>query len=85
MLLDDFEASHIKWQRGFPTETGMYLVELADGEHIVTPYTAQPRYIEADEEWSRTGWTCLTHSKATVVAWAELPKRTTTGGSSDGR
>lgn len=67
--------SELTWHRGFPQTTGMYLVELEDGEHCVTPYQAERRWVEADGEWdNRTGWTCLTHSRATVVAWAVVPK-----------
>lgn len=65
----------IEWCRGFPPKSGMYLVELEDGEHVVTPYQAEPRWVEADGHWSKTGWICLTHSRATVRAWATLPKR----------
>jgi hypothetical protein len=54
----------------------MYLVELEDGEHVVTPYQAEPRWVEADGDYDgKTGWICLTHSRATVQAWARLPKR----------
>lgn len=66
----------VNWYRGFPPKSGMYLVELEDGEHVVTPYRAEPRFVEADGDWdNKTGWVCLTHSRATVQAWAEIPKR----------
>jgi hypothetical protein len=65
----------LTWSRGFPEKSGMYLVELAEGEHVVTPYRAEPRYVGADQEWdNRTGWVCLTNSRATVVAWTNVPK-----------
>lgn len=65
----------LMWYRGFPSETGNYLVELEDGEHCVTHYRAERRWVEADGDWDeRTGWTCLTHSRARVVAWATIPK-----------
>ena len=64
----------LTWQRGFPPGTGMYLVKLEDGEHVVTPYQAEPRWVGADGDWdNKTGWICLTHSHATVYAWAEIP------------
>lgn len=70
----------VTWFRGFPPDSGMYLVELEDGEHVVTPYQAEPRWVEADGDYDgKTGWTCLTHSRATVQAWAKLPKRVTNG------
>lgn len=65
----------ITWYRGFPPKTGMYLVELGDGEHVVTPYRSERRWVEADEDWdNKTGWICLTESRSTVLAWAEIPK-----------
>jgi hypothetical protein len=69
------ETVQITWQRGFPPKSGMYLVELEDGEHIVTPYTAEGRWHDGEYD-PRTGWLCLTHSRATVQAWAQIPKRT---------
>ena len=70
------DRAEIIWYRGFPPKSGMYLVELEDGEHVVTPYQAEPRFVEADGDWdNKTGWTCLTHSRATVQAWAAIPKR----------
>lgn len=69
----------ISRQRGFPHESGVYLVELEDGEHCVTPFQAERRWIEADGDWdNRTGWVCLTESRATVFAWADVPKATRT-------
>lgn len=65
----------LTWHRGFPERSGMYLVELKDGEHVVTPYTVPG---EEDEDTCgdkrRPGWSCLTHSRSTVYAWAEIPK-----------
>lgn len=58
------------WQRGFPTEGGMYLVELADGEMVVTPWndgTGKNRDSWGDER--RAGWGCLTDSRSTVQRW----------------
>jgi hypothetical protein len=58
----------------------MYLVELADGEHCVTPYTI-PEH-EGEDSYGdkrRAGWSCLTHSRATVIAWAEIPKASAAG------
>jgi hypothetical protein len=53
----------------------MYLVELEDGEHAITPYQAERRWVEADGDWdNRTGWVGPTHSRATVIAWAFIPK-----------
>jgi hypothetical protein len=70
------DTVEITWFRGWPSQSGMYLVELEDGEHIVTPYRAEPRYVESEQDWdNKTGWTCLTHSRATVIAWAKIPKR----------
>lgn len=70
-----YDTVPLTWQRGFPPKTGMYLVELHDGEHVVTPYQAERRFVEADGDWdNKTGWVCLTHSHATVVAWADIPK-----------
>jgi len=70
-----YDTVPLTWRRGFPPASGMYLVELHDGEHIVTPYQHERRYVEADGDWdNKTGWVCLTHSHATVVAWAEIPK-----------
>lgn len=63
------------WQRGFPPKSGMYLVQLEDGEHCVTPYTVVGD--EGVDTWGdkrRSGWTCLTGSRATVKAWATIPK-----------
>ena len=68
--------TEITWYRGFPPASGMYLVELEDREHVVTPYQAEPRWVEADGDYDgKTGWICLTHSRATVQAWAAIPKR----------
>lgn len=68
--------AHIAWYKGFPPRSGMFLVELHDGEHVVTPYQAEPRWVEADGDYDgKTGWICLTHSHARVVAWAAIPKR----------
>jgi hypothetical protein len=56
-----------EWQRGFPTEGGMYLVELSDGEMVVTPWNdgaGKNRDAWGDER--QTGWCCLTHSHSTV-------------------
>ena len=73
--MSEIGRAEIIWHRGFPSSGGMYLVELADGEHCVTPYQAERRWVEADGDWdNRTGWTCLTHSRATVVAWAKIPQ-----------
>lgn len=70
-----YDTVPLTWHRGFPARSGMYLVELHDGEHVVTPYQAEPRWVEADGDWdNKTGWVCLTHSRATVIAWAEIPK-----------
>lgn len=70
-----YDTVALTWRRGFPPKTGMYLVELHDGEHIVTPYQAEPRYVKADQDWdNKTGWICLTGSRAKVEAWAEIPK-----------
>lgn len=70
-----YDTVPLTWRRGFPTKSGMYLVELEDGEHVVTPYRAEARWVEADGDWdNKTGWVCLTHSRATVQAWAEIPK-----------
>lgn len=65
----------IVWQRGFPPKSGMYLVQLEDGEHCVTPYTVVGD--EGVDTWGdkrRSGWSCLTGSHATVKAWARIPK-----------
>lgn len=45
-----YDTVPLTWRRGFPPNTGMYLVELQDGEHIVrmsvesaaTPHTQIP-------------------------------------------
>ena len=67
--------SQLQWERGFPPESGSYLVELEDGEHCITPYQAERRWVEQDQDWdNRTGWVCLTHSRARVIAWAVVPK-----------
>lgn len=69
------------WQRGFPAEEGWYLVHLEGGDMVVTPYKIEPRWVEADEEWdNRTGWTCLTHSRARVTHWMPLPPPPAHGG-----
>ncbi len=71
------EAVIVHWCRGFPKISGMYLVELLDGEHCVTPYTVPGQ--EGEDTWGdkrRAGWSCLTDSHSTVVAWAAIPKRT---------
>lgn len=70
----EIETVPLTWFRGFPPQSGMYLVELEDGEHIVTPYTGEGRWHDGEYD-ERTGWLCLTHSRATVQAWAHLPKR----------
>lgn len=65
----------IEWHRGFPPKSGMYLVQLEDGEHVVTPYTVVGD--EGVDTWGDkrgSGWTCLTGSRATVKAWAKIPK-----------
>lgn len=70
-----YDTVPLTWHRGFPEQTGMYLVELVDGQHVVTPYQAERRWVEADGDWdNKTGWICLTESRATVQAWAEIPK-----------
>ena len=61
-----------EWHRGFSAEGGMYLVELADGEMLVTPWndgTGKNR-----DSWGgggRTGWCCLTDSRSTVKRWID--------------
>lgn len=70
-----YDTVALTWCRGFPARSGMYLVELKDGEHIVTPYTVPGQ--EVEDTWGDkrgVGWFCLTHSHATVIAWAEIPK-----------
>ncbi len=65
----------IEWFRGFPAENGHYLVELQDGEHVVTPYTVPGQ--EGQDTWGdqrRSGWSCLTHAHTRVVAWARIPQ-----------
>lgn len=65
----------LSWHRGFPPKSGMYLVELEDGEHCVTPYTVPGD--EGVDTWGdkrRSGWTCLTGSRATVKAWARVSR-----------
>ncbi len=58
------------WSKGFPQENGTYLVELEDGEHLVTYYTHEPRHDTWGDK-SRTGWTCLTGSRAKVKRWVK--------------
>lgn len=65
----------LQWHRGFPPKSGMYLVELEDGEHVVTPYTVPGQ--EGEDTWCdkrHAGWSCLTGSRATVKRWAKVPK-----------
>lgn len=61
------------WRVGTPAVSGMYIVELEDGEHIVTPY-AKPG-TEGVDTWGDkrgTGWHCIPGVK--VRAWAKVPK-----------
>lgn len=58
------------WSIGFPDENCMCLVELEDGEYCVTYYTHTPRYDTWGDK-SRTGWTCLTGSRAKVKRWVK--------------
>ena len=58
------------WSVGFPDENCMCLVELEDGENIVTYYRHTPR----TDTWgdkSKTGWTCLTGSHTRVKKWVK--------------
>lgn len=64
----------LEWHRGFPDKAGMYLVELTTGDHVVTPYVIPGQ--EGVDTWGDkrgSGWACLTHSHATVFAWAAIP------------
>jgi hypothetical protein len=70
-----FDTVPMTWNRGFPSRSGLYLVELTDGEHCVTPYNIPGQ--EGEDTWGdkrRPGWCCLIESRATVYAWAEIPK-----------
>jgi len=60
------------WHRGFPLESGHYLVELSDGQLLVTPWSDGTGYCEADGEYRRAGWHCLTHSRSTVTRWISI-------------
>jgi len=63
----------ISWHLGSPGVSGMYLVELEDGEHIVTAYSKPGG--EGVDTWGDkrgTGWVCL--PGVTVRAWAKVPK-----------
>jgi len=60
----------IDWQIGFPDENCMCLVELDDGENIVTPYT----HTAGRDTWGdkrKTGWSCLTGSHTRVKKWVK--------------
>ena len=62
--------SYINWQTGFPDENCMCLVELKDGEHVVTPYT----HTAGTDTWGdkrKTGWSCLSGSHCRVVKWVK--------------
>ena len=62
----------IIWERGFPQEAGVYLVCLSDGEQCVTPWADGG--VDTWGDSRGRGWTCLTHSRSRVVAWATLPR-----------
>lgn len=62
-----------EWKTGFPATSGMYLVQLADGEMCVTPWndgTGKNRDSWGDER--QTGWHCLTDSRSTVKRWVSI-------------
>lgn len=62
------------WNRGFPPRSGCYLVDLGNGEHVVTHYNVPGD--EGVDTWGDkrgTGWHCLTGSHASVKAWAKIP------------
>jgi hypothetical protein len=56
------------WLTGFPVNSGMYLVELEDGEIIVTHWHDGSR--TGSGNIKQAGWDCLTHARATVKKWA---------------
>jgi len=63
----------VKWRRGFPTDGGMYLVRLADGEMCVTPWNdGKGKNKDSWGDDRKTGWTCLTDSQSTVKAWINV-------------
>lgn len=64
----DFE-----WNTGFPAKGGMHLVELADGEMVVTPWnTGEGKNTDSWGDERPKGWSCLTHSRSTVKRWVHI-------------
>lgn len=58
------------WHRGFPPASGLYLVELSDGEMIVTHWNDGSR--RDDGEPIKPGWDCLTWAHITVKKWTSV-------------
>ena len=61
-----------EWSRGYPDKRGMYLVELSDGECIVTPWEDGKSYCEAEGEYRAKGWSCLRDWSGRVVRWVAV-------------
>ncbi len=69
------------WRDGLPSENGVYLVEFADDDHVVTPYRVPGQ--EGVDTWGDprgSGWCALGSSGPPIRAWARIP---VAGGSFD--
>lgn len=60
----------VGWSTGFPDKRGMYLVQLSDGECIVTPWEDGKSYSEAEAAYRPRGWACLKDWSGRVIRWA---------------